>query len=146
MLSGFDGLWQQLVKGQPAAPSTVRGRGRSVKVQQAVVNDGAGLLRCAAVQDSNLDHSDLCTPSHKGPGLLWLGPPTHPHRITFEELCGNGTGTVPPLGAADYMALAAAFHTVFISDVPQLSQLLRDETRRLITAIDAFYDHRVKVR
>ena len=57
-------------------------------------------------------------------------------RITFEELCGNGTGTVPPLGAADYMALAAAFHTIFISNVPQLSQLLRDETRRLITAID----------
>lgn len=33
----------------------------------------------------------------------------------FEELCGR------PLGSADYLAVAAAFHTVFLAGVPALS-------------------------
>jgi len=58
---------------------------------------------------------------------------------TFEELC------VRPLGANDYLQISQAFHTVLIRDVPQLSLKLRSETRRFITLIDTFYDHRVRV-
>jgi predicted ATPase len=36
-------------------------------------------------------------------------------RFSFLDLCGG------PLGAADYMALAQAFHTLFLEGVPQLS-------------------------
>lgn len=36
-------------------------------------------------------------------------------QFSFEELCGR------PLGAADYIALAQAFHTVFVVDIPAMS-------------------------
>lgn len=35
--------------------------------------------------------------------------------FTFEELCARR------LGAADYIALAESFHTVFLSHIPALS-------------------------
>ena len=40
-------------------------------------------------------------------------------QFTFEELCGR------PLGAADYIALAQAFHTVFVVDIPAMSLQVR---------------------
>ena len=36
-------------------------------------------------------------------------------RFTFEELCNR------TLGAADYIAIAQAFHTVFLTDIPTMS-------------------------
>ena len=36
-------------------------------------------------------------------------------QFSFEELCGR------PLGAADYIALAQAYHTVFVIDIPAMS-------------------------
>jgi cell division protein ZapE len=39
----------------------------------------------------------------------------------FEELCAR------PLGAADYLALAANFRTVFLSGVPAMSMQQRDQ-------------------
>jgi predicted ATPase len=57
----------------------------------------------------------------------------------FADLCDR------PLGAADYLAVAAAFHTVFIADVPKLTLQERDQVRRFITLIDALYDHQTKV-
>ena len=36
-------------------------------------------------------------------------------RFTFAELCDN------PRGSPDYCAVAANFHTVFLSDVPVMS-------------------------
>ena len=61
--------------------------------------------------------------------------------FSFEELCGAR----PPRGTADFSAIAAAFHTVFLVNVPKLSQLQRDAARRLISLVDALYDHRVKL-
>lgn len=40
-------------------------------------------------------------------------------RFTFMELCDKA------LGAADYMALAEAFHTVFLTDIPRMSLAVR---------------------
>mmetsp|Transcript_22206 Transcript_22206/g.56279 ORF Transcript_22206/g.56279 Transcript_22206/m.56279 type:complete len:543 (-) Transcript_22206:78-1706(-) len=60
-------------------------------------------------------------------------------RFTFEELCAR------PLGAEDYLALAAAFHTLFITDIPRMTEADVNRARRLITLIDALYERRVKV-
>jgi cell division protein ZapE len=60
-------------------------------------------------------------------------------RVRFSELCERA------LGAADYFALAARFHTVIIDGVPVLTADRRNEARRFITLIDALYEHRVKL-
>jgi len=59
--------------------------------------------------------------------------------FTFKDLCDR------PMGAADYLAIASAFHTVFISDIPQLSMQERDQVRRFITMIDNFYERHTKL-
>lgn len=55
--------------------------------------------------------------------------------FTFKELCDT------PLGAADYLKIAKKFHTVFIQGIPLLTINERDQLRRFISLIDAFYDH-----
>ncbi|KAH6774158.1 AFG1-like ATPase family protein [Perilla frutescens var. frutescens] len=56
-------------------------------------------------------------------------------RFTFEYLCGQ------PIGAADYIAIAKTFHTVFIADIPVMSMRIRDKARRFITLVDELYNH-----
>jgi cell division protein ZapE len=60
-------------------------------------------------------------------------------RASFAELCEAA------LGAADYLALAAEYHTLILSDVPALTPEKRNEARRLVLLIDVLYDHRVKL-
>lgn len=57
----------------------------------------------------------------------------------FKDLCDK------PLGAGDYLAIASQFHTVFIADIPLLTMQERDQVRRFITMIDAFYEKKVKL-
>uniref|UniRef100_A0A914MJN0 Uncharacterized protein n=1 Tax=Meloidogyne incognita TaxID=6306 RepID=A0A914MJN0_MELIC len=59
--------------------------------------------------------------------------------LHFDELCGR------PLSSNDYMAIARVFHTVFIRQIPILTQTRLSEIRRFITMIDTFYDQKVKV-
>jgi cell division protein ZapE len=54
--------------------------------------------------------------------------------FTFFELCSEALG--PP----DYLAIAKAYRTVFISGVPRLKAHQRNETKRFILMIDTFYD------
>ncbi len=61
----------------------------------------------------------------------------HVARFTFDELCGR------PLAAPDYLALADAFHTVIIDDIPVMSPAMRNEARRFIILIDILYEERV---
>ena len=60
-------------------------------------------------------------------------------RFTFAELCEK------PLGARDYLAVAANFHTVLLGAVPQLSSDKRNEAARFVALIDALYEARVKL-
>jgi cell division protein ZapE len=60
-------------------------------------------------------------------------------RFTFDALCRR------ELGAADYIALARAFHTIMIDEVPRFGPEERDEARRFTLLIDTLYDERVKL-
>jgi len=57
--------------------------------------------------------------------------------LTFEELCAQ------PLGAADYLALEAAFHTIILNGIPRMTADKRNEAKRFVTLIDILYEHRV---
>lgn len=61
-------------------------------------------------------------------GTAWMG---------FAELCEQ------PLGAGDYRALSATFHSLILEAIPRLGPERRNEARRFITLIDALYDARV---
>ena len=60
-------------------------------------------------------------------------------RFTFAELCEA------PLGAGDYLAIAARYHTVVLAGVPRLGEDKRNEARRFMTLIDALYEAKVKL-
>ena len=60
-------------------------------------------------------------------------------RTSFAALCDT------PLGAIDYISLAQQFHTIFVTDVPQLSLRSRDQARRFITLVDQLYNHRTQL-
>jgi len=57
----------------------------------------------------------------------------------FADLCDK------PLGAADYLAVATAFHTIFVADVPKLTLQERDQVRRFITLVDSLYERHTKL-
>jgi cell division protein ZapE len=60
-------------------------------------------------------------------------------RFSFEGLCRR------PLGAADYLRVARAYHTIILSDVPVMDDDQRNEARRFINLIDTLYDNRTKL-
>lgn len=59
--------------------------------------------------------------------------------FSFVDLCDK------PLGAADYLAVGHAFHTVFVADIPRLTMQERDQVRRFITLIDTLYETHTKL-
>ncbi len=56
--------------------------------------------------------------------------------MDFNDICGV------PLAAADYLALAERFAGLLICNIPALSDMLQNETRRFIWLVDAFYDRK----
>eukprot|EP00965_Chrysotila_dentata_P046496 1545429-Pleurochrysis_carterae.AAC.2 len=62
--------------------------------------------------------------------------------FSFEELCGRRPGQ-SALGAADYIALSHRAHRLFLSEVPQLSPRRRNEARRFVMLVDAWYEARL---
>jgi cell division protein ZapE len=63
-------------------------------------------------------------------GVVWFD---------FRTLCGG------PRSQNDYLELAQQFHTVLLSDVPQMPPRLASEARRFTLLIDVLYDRRVKL-
>ena len=52
---------------------------------------------------------------------------------------------VHALGPADYLAVAARFHTVFLEQVPKLGPERRNEARRLAMLVDTLYEARARL-
>lgn len=60
-------------------------------------------------------------------------------RFSFSDLCEK------PLGASDYLAIAARFDVVFVEHVPQIGAEKRNEVKRFINLVDALYDQSVRL-
>jgi cell division protein ZapE len=60
-------------------------------------------------------------------------------RFTYDELCKA------PLGNLDFLAIAKAYHSVFIDGIPIIPSDSRNEAKRFIALIDALYDQSVKL-
>ncbi|MEQ9489560.1 MAG: cell division protein ZapE [Alphaproteobacteria bacterium] len=60
-------------------------------------------------------------------------------KCTFADLCEK------PLGAEDYLSIAARYHTMVLDGVPKLSADKRNEAKRFMTLIDALYEARVNL-
>lgn len=67
---------------------------------------------------------------HRAPGVVWFD---------FHTLCGG------PRSQNDYLVLAHAFHSIFVSQVPQMSAAMAAAARRFTWLVDVLYDHRVKL-
>lgn len=66
----------------------------------------------------------------KAGGLVWFD---------FKTLCGG------PRSQNDYLEIATQFHTVLLSDVPQMAPRMSSEARRFTWLVDVLYDRRVKL-
>jgi cell division protein ZapE len=60
-------------------------------------------------------------------------------RFLFDELCRRA------LGPADFLALAARYHSLLIADIPALVPEQRDAARRFVILIDALYEAKTKL-
>ncbi len=63
-------------------------------------------------------------------GVVWFD---------FKTLCGG------PRSQNDYLELASQFHTLLLSDVPEMSPRFASEARRFTWLVDVLYDRRVKL-
>ncbi len=63
-------------------------------------------------------------------GVVWFD---------FKTLCGG------PRSQNDYLEIATQFHTVLLSDVPQMPMRMASEARRFTWLVDVLYDRRVKL-
>jgi cell division protein ZapE len=62
--------------------------------------------------------------------------------FSFKRLCADPG---KPLGAADYLAIAWRYHTVFIVAIPRMGPDQRNEAKRFVTLIDTLYENNVKL-
>ena len=66
----------------------------------------------------------------KAGGMVWFD---------FKTLCGG------PRSQNDYLEIASQFHTVLLSDIPQMPMRMSSEARRFTWLVDVLYDRRVKL-
>ena len=59
--------------------------------------------------------------------------------FSFKRLCGEARG------AADYLAIAHAYHTVIVVGIPVMGPEMRNEAARFVTLVDALYENKVKL-
>ena len=89
--------------------------------------------RIAEVQDENpvlhIESREIRA-RRKAGGVVWFD---------FKTLCGG------PRSQHDYLEIATQFHTVFLSDVPQMPVRMASEARRFTWLVDVLYDRRVKL-
>jgi cell division protein ZapE len=95
------------------------------------MDEAFGRLAETRDEDSilHIEHRELRARRRAG-GVVWFD---------FKVLCGG------PRSQNDYLELAAQFHTVLLSDVPQMPPRLASEARRFTWLVDVLYDRRVKL-
>jgi len=76
-----------------------------------------------------IEHRALWARRRAG-GVVWFD---------FQTLCGG------PRSQNDYLELASQFHTVILSEVPEMPVRLASEARRFTWLVDVLYDRRVKL-
>ena len=76
-----------------------------------------------------IEHREIRARRRAG-GVVWFD---------FKVLCGG------PRSQNDYLEISSQFHTLLLSDVPQMSPRLASEARRFTLLIDVLYDRRVKL-
>lgn len=77
----------------------------------------------------NIEHREIRAIRRAG-GVVWFD---------FRTLCGG------PRSHNDYLELASRFHTVLVSNVPQMLPRMASEARRFTWLVDVLYDRRVKL-
>ena len=77
----------------------------------------------------HIEHRELPALRRAG-GVVWFD---------FKTLCGG------PRSQNDYLEIASRFHTVLLSNVPQMPPRLASEARRFTWLVDVLYDRRVKL-
>lgn len=77
----------------------------------------------------HIEHRELRALRRAG-GVVWFD---------FATLCGG------PRSQNDYLELATRFHTLILSNVPEMPVRLASEARRFTWLVDVLYDRRVKL-
>jgi cell division protein ZapE len=77
----------------------------------------------------HIEHREIRA-RRKAGGVVWFD---------FKTLCGG------PRSQNDYLEIATQFHTVLLSDVPQMPPRMASEARRFTWLVDVLYDRRVKL-
>jgi cell division protein ZapE len=93
----------------------------------------AAFERMAEARDEDpvlhIEHREIRAKRRAG-GVVWFD---------FATLCGG------PRSQNDYLELASQFHTVILSDVPEMPLRMASEARRFTWLVDVLYDRRVKL-
>ncbi len=76
-----------------------------------------------------IEHRQISAVRRAG-GVVWFD---------FVVLCGG------PRSQNDYLEIAARFHTVILSNVPEMGVNMASEARRFTWLVDVLYDHKVKL-
>jgi len=101
--------------------------------EQADAEMEADFERLAEARDEEpvmqIEHRSLRAVRRAG-GVVWFD---------FRTLCGG------PRSQNDYLEIAARFHTVLLSNVPQMPLRMASEARRFTWLVDVLYDRRVKL-
>jgi cell division protein ZapE len=77
----------------------------------------------------HIEHRELSAKRRAG-GVVWFD---------FRTLCGG------PRSQNDYLEIAQQFHTVLLSNVPEMAPRMASEARRFTLLVDVLYDRRVKL-
>jgi cell division protein ZapE len=93
----------------------------------------AAFNRLAEARDEapvmHIEHRELRALRRAG-GVVWFD---------FKTLCGG------PRSQNDYLEIASRFHTVLLSNVPEMPVRMASEARRFTWLVDVLYDRRVKL-
>jgi cell division protein ZapE len=91
--------------------------------------------------------ADLCDGNTWTPGQLAIEGRNIPFVARADEVVWFEFDAIcdGPRSQADFVEIARDFHTVLVSQVPQMDQTLDNPARRFIALVDEFYDRGVKL-